>query len=149
MPAPQNKAARPLQPKMGPLPPERVAPYVRPFTFTGVDLAGPFLVVIGRRQEKRWIALFTCMTVRAIHLETVGELSTAAFLLALKNFTNRRGVPYRIRSDQGTNFIGAAQVLANAEVSIEWIFNTLKDPAAGGCGERLIGLVKKESFPTA
>lgn len=83
------------------------------------------------------------MTVRAIHMETVGELSTAAFLQAFQNFTNRRGAPCRMRSDQGTNFIGAAQVLANANVPIEWIFNTPKDPAAGGCWERLIGLVKK------
>lgn len=64
----KNIAARPQQPKMGQLPPERVTPYIRPFTYTGVDLAGTYLVNIGRRQEKRWIVLFTCMTVRAIHL---------------------------------------------------------------------------------
>lgn len=51
-------------------------------------------------------------------------------------------MPYQIRSDQGTNFIGAARILANSDVPIEWIFNTPKDPAAGGCWERLIGVVK-------
>lgn len=73
----------------------------------------------------------------------MNEISTAAFLLAMRNFANRRGMPQRIRSDQGTNFIGAAHILANANVPVEWIFNTPKDPAAGGCWERLIGLVKR------
>lgn len=71
------------------------------------------------------------------------DLSTAATIMCLKDFANRRGVPFRIRSDQGTNFVGAAKVLANASVPIEWVFNTPKDPAAGGCWERMIGLVKR------
>lgn len=139
----KNSNARPSQPIMGQLPIERVMPYVRPFTYTGVDLAGPFTVAIGRRHEKRWVVLFTCMTVRAIHTMLCKDLSTAAIIMCLKDFANRRGVPFRIRSDQGTNFIGAAKVLANASVPIEWVFNTPKDPAAGGCWERMIGLVKK------
>lgn len=128
---------------MGELPPERVRPYVRPFTYTGVDFAGPFDVAIGRRREKRWFCLFTCLTTRAIHIEIAKDLSTAAAMTCLRNFANRRGVPYRIRSDQGTNFIGAARLLANASVPIDWVFNTPKNPEAGGCWERMIGLVKK------
>lgn len=34
-------------------------------------------------------------------------------------------------------------MLANASVPIEWVFNNPKDPAAGGCWERMIGLVKR------
>lgn len=128
---------------MGELPPERVRPYVRPFTYTGVDFAGPFDVAIGRRREKRWICLFTCLTTRAIHIEIAKDLSTATALMCLRNLANRRGTPYRIRSDQGTNFVGAARVLANASVPIDWVFNTPKNPEAGGCWERMIGLVKK------
>lgn len=79
----KNSAARLSQPRMGQLPLERVTPYVRPFTYIGVDLAGPYIISVGRRREKRWIVLFTCLTVRAIHLETVGEISTTAFMLAL------------------------------------------------------------------
>lgn len=139
----KNASARPSQPRMGQLPIERVLPYVRPFTYTGVDLAGPFNVSIGRRHEKRRLCLFTCMTVRAIHTEICKDLSTPATLMCLKNLANRRGIPFRIRSDQGTNFVGASCVLANASVPVEWVFNNPKDPAAGGCWERMIGLVKK------
>lgn len=139
----KNERAKPSQPIMGLLPVERLRPYVRPFTYTGVDYAGPVDVAIGRRREKRWICLFTCLTIRAIHIELATDLSTTAALMCIKNFANRRGTPYRIRSDQGTNFVGAAKVLANAEVPIEWMFNTPKNPEAGGCWERMIGLVKK------
>ncbi|XP_055605085.1 uncharacterized protein LOC129753308 [Uranotaenia lowii] len=45
--------ARPQAPKMAPLPQPRVKPYVRPFTFTGLDYFGPLLVKRGRSDEKR------------------------------------------------------------------------------------------------
>lgn len=77
----KNARARPSQPKMGQLPIHRVLPYVLPFTYTGVDLAGPFNVTIGRRHEKRWLFLFTCLTVRAIHTEACRDLSTPATLM--------------------------------------------------------------------
>ncbi|XP_075162845.1 uncharacterized protein LOC142235478 [Haematobia irritans] len=44
--------AKPIIRQMGQLPPDRITPYVRPFTYTGVDLCGPFNVSIGRRREK-------------------------------------------------------------------------------------------------
>lgn len=102
---------QPKTPLMGQLPPDRITPFVRPFTYTGVDLFGPFNVSIGRRREKRWAVLFTCLTIRAAHIEIVDELSTDAFILCLHNFVNRRGTPVRIRSDNDTNFIGAQKLL--------------------------------------
>lgn len=151
------KYAQPTVPVMGQLPIDRVTPYVRPFTFTGVDYFGPVFVTVGRRREKRWVALFTCMTVRAIHLELANDLSTDAFLLCLRNFINIRGTPKRIRSDNGTNFVGASRELREAidmldhaaiqrELGvdrIEWIFNCPSHPEAGGCWERLVQSVKR------
>ena len=61
---------------MGQLPADRVTPFVKPFTYTGVDLFGPLLVTIGRRKEKRWAVIFTCLTVRAAHIELAENLST-------------------------------------------------------------------------
>ncbi|XP_037943341.1 uncharacterized protein LOC119676179 [Teleopsis dalmanni] len=147
----------PAVPLMGQLPPDRLTPYVRPFTYTGTDYCGPFFVTIGRRREKRWIALFTCLTTRAIHLEISTDLSTDAFLLCLKNFVNRRGVPVRIRSDNGTNFIGAQSKLKKQErlldfdaiqqetgkTGVEWNFNSPANPSAGGCWERLVQCTKR------
>nr|XP_041632359.1 uncharacterized protein LOC121502723 [Drosophila kikkawai] len=49
----------PKTPRMGQLPPDRLTPYVRPFTYTGVDLFGPLTVTVGRRHEKRWGVIFT------------------------------------------------------------------------------------------
>ncbi|XP_036334502.1 uncharacterized protein LOC118745072 [Rhagoletis pomonella] len=101
------KRAQPETPSMGPLPKDRLTPFVRPFSYEGLDYMGPFLVSIGRRQEKRWIALFTCLTIRAVHMEIARDLSTGTCLLCIRNFMSRRGTPLRIRSDNAKNFIGA------------------------------------------
>ena len=64
-------------------------------------------VSIDCRTKKRWVALITCLIIRAIHPEVAGDLSTDSCVLALKNFMNRRGVPVRIRSNNSKNFVGA------------------------------------------
>ena len=63
-------------PPMASLPKMRLAAFTNPFTYTGVDYFGPVLVRVGRDNTNRWIALFTCLTVRAVHLEVVYFLST-------------------------------------------------------------------------
>lgn len=73
----KNRSAKPNPPMMSELPFDRVTAYIRPFTYCGVDYFGPYDVSIGRRREKRWVALFTCLTVRAVHL----ELATACQLM--------------------------------------------------------------------
>lgn len=138
---------------MGQLPVDRLSPYVRAFSYTGLDYFGPVIVSIGRRREKRWVALFTCLTIRAIHLEVARDLSTDSVILCLRNFVNRRGIPVRIRSDRGTNFIGASKVewlqVSNdverecTRRGIEWVFNQPADPSAGGAWERMVQSVKR------
>ena len=63
-----------------------------PFTFTGLDYLGPFYVK-GQLTKKVWICLFTCVTVRPIHLEAVDDLTAEQFLMALISFFSRRGAP--------------------------------------------------------
>jgi len=51
------------------------------------------------------------MASKAVHLEAVSELSSNAFLDALKRLIGRRGIPSRIICDNATNFVGAASAL--------------------------------------
>ena len=53
------------------------------------------------------ICLFVCLTVKAVHLELVLDLTTESFILALCRFRARQSYPLFIWSDHGTNFIGA------------------------------------------
>ena len=96
---------------MAPLPKERLQPYKPPFTFSGVDLFGPLMVKWGRGSAKRWGCLFTCLTTRAVFLELVPSLETDDFIMAFRQFVSRRGSPEEIRSDRGTNFVGAEREL--------------------------------------
>ena len=77
------------------------------FRSTEVYFFGPMLVKERRRAVKVYGCLFTCMSTRACYLELVADLSTDHFIVALKRFIARRGRPQNIRSDNGTNFVGA------------------------------------------
>lgn len=106
--------AHPSQPKMAALPSARLAYRLMPFSHCGLDYFGPLTIKIGRRKEKRWAALFTCMTTRAIHIELVHTLSSDSAIMALKRFISRRGSPTVIYCDNGTNFRGACNELKQA-----------------------------------
>ncbi|XP_053949232.1 uncharacterized protein LOC128857505 [Anastrepha ludens] len=114
-----------VSPLMGPLPIDRLTPYVRPFSYTGLDYFGPITVTVRRANEKRWVALFTCLTVRAVHLELAHDLSTDSCIIVLRNFINRRGVPVRVRSDNGKNFVGADMEAKCFSEVFDWQFWTL------------------------
>ncbi|CAB4019501.1 PREDICTED: uncharacterized protein LOC106817603 [Paramuricea clavata] len=97
---------------MADLPQERVKPFSPPFTVTGVDLFGPFNLKVSRNKSvKAWGAIFTCATVRAIHLEIVESTSAEAFFHALRRFASHHGWPSTIISDNGTSFVGAERLL--------------------------------------
>ena len=73
---------------------------------TGVDFFGPFAVKIARPSHKRWCCLFTCVTIRAVHIEGCHSLSTHSCLLAIQRFVAVRVVPRTFYSDNGTSFFG-------------------------------------------
>lgn len=95
---------------MGELPRERVT-QARPFYHTGVDYCGPFYIkekkLRNRAKVKVYVSVFVCLAVKAVHLEIVSELTTDAFIAALKRFIARRGKCRSIHSNNGTNFVGA------------------------------------------
>lgn len=100
---------------MGELPSDRVNPAL-PFIKSGVDYAGP--VFLRQRQPKAspikaYIAIFVCMVTKAVHIELVSHMSTDSFIAALHRFVGRRGNIVDLYSDNGTNFIGAKNTLAD------------------------------------
>lgn len=146
----------PRTPQMAKLPRARLSSYVAPFTFTGLDFFGPIYVIVNRHKEKRYGALFTCLTIRAIHVEIVHTLNTSSCIMAIRNFMARRGTPREIFSDNGTNFVGAERELCTAVKEVDsnelvkhfttsftkWQFNPPYSPHMGGAWERLVRSIK-------
>lgn len=102
-------------PLMAPLPKQRVAP-TRSFAVSGVHFAKPLIIRSGIRRQtgiKAWIAVFICLSTRAIHLEPVVGLTSGAFLASLRRFMSRRGKCSTIHRVNGTNFVGAKKELAS------------------------------------
>ena len=60
------------------------------FTHCGVDIFGPFLIKERRNTLKRYRALFTCFTSRAIHIEMIKNMNTDSFILALRRFISNK-----------------------------------------------------------
>ncbi|CAL1276505.1 unnamed protein product [Larinioides sclopetarius] len=141
--------SRNIETPPGSLPQDRVKESAA-FEVSGVNLAGPLTLKEG---EKCWIVIFTCAVYRAVHLELVLSLTTISFLLCLRRFIARRGRPKVMYSDNGTNFVGAENLLQNLnwdeiekETSVQrikWKFIPPSAPWWGGFWERIIHMVKK------
>lgn len=106
----------PIQPFMGDLPATRFQA-IKAFAVTGVDYGGPYEITLGKMRKARiykaYICLFVCFATKAVHIELASELTTEAFLAALRRFIARRGSINEIHSDCGTNFVGAKRKLAD------------------------------------
>nr|XP_027215199.1 uncharacterized protein LOC113808079 [Penaeus vannamei] len=144
--------ARPMTQEMADLPEDRIIPGQPPFTHTGTDCFGPFLRK-GRSNLKRYGIVFTCLTSRAVHIEVMDSMETDSFINALRRFTARRPV----RSDNGTNLVGAEKVLRQelqlldqtaicdtmSTRGISWCFNPPHASHFGGVWERQIRSIRR------
>ena len=52
----------------------------QPFIFTGVDFAGPLYVKENGEMRKNCVSVHTCAVSRAVHLDTVPDLTAEAFI---------------------------------------------------------------------
>ena len=145
--------------KMADLPVDRLE-QVAPFTNTGMDVFGPYIVHDGKNtrrstsSKKVWVLLFTCLVSRAIHMESLSSMDTSTFRLALRRFFAIRGTCKRLRSDHGSNFIGARNQMQQ-DIDLDALRKQIEDegcvwelnpPYASHCAgvwERKIGDVKK------
>ena len=135
----QRLRGKPCNPIMADLPKDRLenSPV---FTYTGMDLFGPFNVSEGVTTRKNsstkkvWGLIFVCMTTRAIHIETVGGLDVCSLRNALRRFFSIYGVCVHLRSDNGSNFCCAMRQMESEKVlddlkaeatrnKCDWIFN--------------------------
>ena len=137
---------------MADLPSGRLQVNEPPFSHVGIDCFGPFLVKQGRSQVKRYGCIFTCLSMRAVHLEVAHNLTADSFLQALRRFISHRGKPQQIYSDNGTNFVGAQKILQDSlqlwnqsqihdyfrQHEVRWSFNPPAASHMGGAWERLI-----------
>ncbi|XP_062542532.1 uncharacterized protein LOC134210507 [Armigeres subalbatus] len=153
----KHRDAVPQPPEMADLPVARLSAHTRPFAHVGVDYFGPIEVIVGRRVEKRWGVLLTCLTIRAVHIEVAHSLTTSSCIMALRNFIARRGTPVSFYSDRGTNFVGANRTLQELYQKVDrnqlmrefitsstsWQFNPPASPHMGGSWERLVQSVKR------
>lgn len=102
--------AQPTHQIMADIPKQRLT-LSRPFSITGIDYGGPFFVKFSQSRKaslsKAYMAIFVCMSTKAVHIELVSELSTNCFIQTLNRFISRRGNPSQIFCDNATNFVGA------------------------------------------
>ncbi|XP_021959017.1 uncharacterized protein LOC110854896 [Folsomia candida] len=120
------------------------------FQTTGVDLAGPLVMKGGK---KLWIVLYTCAVYRGIYLDIVDSLSSEDFLDSLEKFCCLIGRPSNIFSDNGTDFVGAVNLMKKLNwikleellqvKKINWTLNPPSSPWWGGWWERLVRSVKE------
>ena len=102
---------QPIYPHMADLPKEGVEGNVYHFKNTGVDYFGPFEVTVLRTTVKNWCCLFTCLVTKTVHIEVINILDTDACMTAITRFMARRDKPHTVISDNGTDFVRAAQKL--------------------------------------
>lgn len=145
---------------MADLPPERLSTSP-PFTYVGLDVFGPWQVTArrtrgGLAKSKRWAVLFTCMSTRAVHIEVIESMDSSSCINALRRFFAIRGPVKQLRSDRGTNFVGATNKLGPtkqeegssiqrylSEQGCSWEFNPPHFSHMGGSWERMIGVARR------
>ena len=107
-------AEKPRPQMMGQLPLERVTPDIV-FEKVGIDYAGPLYLKYGHVRKptivKAYVCVFVSLSVKAIHLELVSDLTAEQFIATLRRFIARRSKPSLIQSDHGSNFVGAKKEL--------------------------------------
>lgn len=109
----------------------------------------------GSRTIKCYLCIFICFATKAVHLETVSDLTTQAFISCLKRFISRRGRPHYIYCDNGKNFVGASNELSRvlrsdlnsitdfaADRGIRFVFSPPYSPTFGGLWEAGVKIAK-------
>ncbi len=119
-----------------------------------------------RTLVKVYVRVFVCMATKAVHLEMVTDLTSEAFLAALRRFIGRRGYPETLATDNGSNFVGAQKELRDLYTflnstatrrstnlfctthHIKWTHTPARSPHFGGLWEAAVKSMKFLLFKT-
>ena len=102
-------------------------------------------------------SVFTCLNIRAIHVEKLDDLECDTFIYAMRRFISRRGKPSKMYSDNGTNLTSAHAEIRRAlnqlhksniekycaHHEIEWYFHPPTASHMNGACERMIRTIRK------
>ncbi|XP_071948973.1 uncharacterized protein [Antedon mediterranea] len=146
-----------MEQMMANLPADRVTSGQAAFTRVGMDFFGPIEVKQRRSTVKKYGVVFVCLSSKAIHIEIASSLDTNACINAIRRFTARRGPVKQIRSDNGTNLVGACREMSKEikawnqariyetllQKDIDWVFNPPTGSHHGGIWERQIRTIRQ------
>jgi hypothetical protein len=131
---------------------------LRAFAKVGIDFAGPYEVKFsrGRARKKVYILVFTCMQVRAVHLEVTDSQDMTAVMNAFTRFVDVRGMPTDILSDNFSTFISEDKELQDwvrhvdsdwfidaEQAGIKWHLTPPLAPHHGGIYETMVKAAKR------
>ena len=122
---------------------------------TGLDFAGPLYDNEKGEtgKDKVYVCLFTCASTQGVHIELTKGLDVDNFLLALRRFAGRRGLPATIISDNARTFKSSAREVAKITRSSEvlrylannrttWKFIIEKAPWWGDSGKEWFRILR-------
>ena len=103
--------------------------------------------------QKMYLLVFTCLNVRAIHLELLPDMTCEQFLLAFIRFSNVHCIPSKIYSDNASTFLQAMGILSKTNIDNDFVSYLSKNNIAhvriplysawiGSMWERMIRTIK-------
>ena len=93
----------------------------RPYRFVGVDFTKHWWVKHkgSNQSQKMFLIIYTCLNIRAIHLDLLPDMTTKSFVQSFQRFVNIYGLPDTVYSDNARTFIQGTDVIETFVVSEE------------------------------
>ncbi len=146
-----------MDPKIAPLPRERLDVNNPPFTHMAMDGLGPVYVKTEDGEKiKKWLLVMCCYVVRAINIEILDDLSADSFVSALRLQFAEFGLPKTIRLDNLRAHVKAAHQIESLMATqifdsvqqkfrssgIKFSYSAVGQPSTNGIIERCVRTVK-------
>ena len=94
--------------------------FEKPYQHVGIDFTGHVYIKFNEILVKMYILVFTCMNVRAVHLELLPSMTCADFLMAFIRFCNIYNIPDSVYSDNASTFLQAMGIISGSHTDNEF-----------------------------